>query len=247
MLLARRFLIEGMVEGKLRSVIVTGDIRAEDWWLASLRRHPVLGKYLAWDGALVASTSKDVKGKARATEQDAAPSRPRLDNIYLDTSCVLVDEELVPKVRRAKARLLSSRIDLVALAGRSHTLARPAHRRVPSLDQVLPQQLDVGLRGICCCLSGSVRPLTGPHRTGNAQGDPSSVRRASPWPLLSGTRQIIQLTSVSVPDPPRLVQAQHLFGQRPAALAVRLPSRLPRYSLHLKAAPLPRMRTTMEM
>ncbi|ORY88222.1 hypothetical protein BCR35DRAFT_301744 [Leucosporidium creatinivorum] len=88
------FLIEGVVNGVERAVIVTGDIRAEDWWIASLKRHPALSKYLAWDGPRVASSSKDVKGKGKARKQDSLPC---LDNIYLDTSCVLVDEELVSK------------------------------------------------------------------------------------------------------------------------------------------------------
>ncbi|ORY88214.1 hypothetical protein BCR35DRAFT_312978 [Leucosporidium creatinivorum] len=88
------FLIEGAVNGVERAVIVTGDIRAEDWWIASLKRHPALSKYLAWDGPRVASSSKDVKGKGKARMQDSLPC---LDNIYLDTSCVLVDEELVSK------------------------------------------------------------------------------------------------------------------------------------------------------
>ena len=87
-----------MVEGRHRAVIVTGDIRAEDWWLESLKRHPMLARYLAWNGAPVASTSKEVKGKGRAT--GPAEVDFRLDNIYLDTSCMLVDEELVPKVSR---------------------------------------------------------------------------------------------------------------------------------------------------
>lgn len=108
-----RFLIESVPTPsslKPRAVLITGDIRAEKWWVESLSHNPLLSKYIRIgipDLATSSSSKKvDLKGKGKAKVQDEQEERvglvdrwPRLDCIYLDTSAVLVDEELVGKVR----------------------------------------------------------------------------------------------------------------------------------------------------
>ncbi|GAA5898232.1 hypothetical protein JCM5296_001191 [Sporobolomyces johnsonii] len=85
------FLIEGIVDSTHRAVLITGDIRAEPWWTASLAHNPLLSKYVAWN-------PPSRKGKERATDSGLS-ARPAftLDCVYLDTSCVMLDEELVTK------------------------------------------------------------------------------------------------------------------------------------------------------
>ncbi|GAA5972955.1 hypothetical protein JCM11641_000337 [Rhodosporidiobolus odoratus] len=109
------FLIEGPSPsaGRLpRAILHTGDLRAEAWWLDSLRHNPLIQPFLApplpCPPPTMTTTTKG-KGKGRATdveserielERRGARGRARgkvLDCVYLDTSCVLVDEELVPK------------------------------------------------------------------------------------------------------------------------------------------------------
>ncbi|GAA5899885.1 uncharacterized protein JCM6883_006023 [Sporobolomyces salmoneus] len=84
------FLFEGVVEGTERSCLVTGDLRAESWYLTSLMHNPLLAAYTT---RLSSSTS--IKGKEKASER-YGPVKA-LDCIYLDTSNVLLDEELVTK------------------------------------------------------------------------------------------------------------------------------------------------------
>ncbi|BGP51194.1 hypothetical protein JCM10450v2_007123 [Rhodotorula kratochvilovae] len=85
------FLIEGTVSGTHRAVIVTGDVRIEPWWLDALKHNPLVAPYLPPGGA----------GERRA---------PRtLDCLYLDTSNVLLDEELV-----TKDDAIAATIDLMA-------------------------------------------------------------------------------------------------------------------------------------
>lgn len=102
-----RFLIEATLAttGRPGAILITGDIRAEDWWIAALKRNPVLGKYIA--PMEVKSMGKE-KGKGKATEAEVRAWEEegkggrdgvtRLECVYLDTSSVLVDEELVSKV-----------------------------------------------------------------------------------------------------------------------------------------------------
>ncbi|GAA5923368.1 hypothetical protein JCM1841_006501 [Sporobolomyces salmonicolor] len=85
------FLIEGVVECTHRAVLITGDIRAEPWWTASLAHNPLLSKYVVWN-------PPSDKGKERAVDAGLS-ARPAfaLDCVYLDTSGVMLDEELVTK------------------------------------------------------------------------------------------------------------------------------------------------------
>ncbi|GAA5962984.1 hypothetical protein JCM21900_004332 [Sporobolomyces salmonicolor] len=85
------FLIEGVVECTHRAVLITGDIRAEPWWTASLAHNPLLSKYVVWN-------PPSDKGKERAVDAGLS-ARPAfaLDCVYLDTSVVMLDEELVTK------------------------------------------------------------------------------------------------------------------------------------------------------
>ncbi|BGO95126.1 hypothetical protein NBRC10512_006410 [Rhodotorula toruloides] len=74
------FLIEGEVKGKFRSCLITGDIRIEPWWLEALKHNPIVAPYIP---------SHTKTGTARS---------PRtLDCIYLDTSSVLLTDELPTK------------------------------------------------------------------------------------------------------------------------------------------------------
>lgn len=74
------FLLEGIdPSGIFRAVIVTGDIRAESWWIESLRKIPALAKYMP-----------DPKGKGKG-------KAITLDCIYLDTSQAMAPHPRVSK------------------------------------------------------------------------------------------------------------------------------------------------------
>lgn len=82
------FLIEGRdVNGQRRAVLYTGDVRAEDWWVASLMRHPILLPYVYASGH--------------------RPLR-RLDAMYLDTTFASKDDpyRVFPSKAEGLAELL---------------------------------------------------------------------------------------------------------------------------------------------
>lgn len=151
-----RFLIEGLVRNVQRSVIVTGDIRAEPDWVDALQRNPLVAKYIRWPRELLmdeASVRRREKGKGK--EEDRWPT---LDCIYLDTSAVMLDEELMGKVCFVLFFFSAGQGGIYVLqllnvmdcgdgteGGRIGT--RWVHGGVPSRHQVLYQLLDVGLRG----------------------------------------------------------------------------------------------------
>ena len=91
--IVNRFLFEGVVDGTERSCLVTGDLRAEAWYIDALLHNPLLAPYTI-------RNSLSRRGQDR-TQDQLAPIKT-LDCIYLDTSNVLLDEELVPKVSSAK-------------------------------------------------------------------------------------------------------------------------------------------------
>ncbi|GEM10693.1 DNA cross-link repair 1C protein [Rhodotorula toruloides] len=74
------FLIEGVVDGKFRSCLITGDIRIEPWWLEALKHNPIVAPYIPCDTKT--GTSRTLK---------------TLDCVYLDTSSVLLTDELPTK------------------------------------------------------------------------------------------------------------------------------------------------------
>ncbi|GAA5826627.1 hypothetical protein JCM11251_002825 [Rhodosporidiobolus azoricus] len=102
------------------SILHTGDLRVESWWLTSLAKNPLVQPYLAPPPYPTSSASW--KGKARASDEDVEKwDRERdkegrwgggrsLDCIYLDTSSVLLDEELVEKVSSARITPASPRL-----------------------------------------------------------------------------------------------------------------------------------------
>jgi hypothetical protein len=95
----RRFLIEGVVDGTSRAVIVTGDLRAEPWWCEALSRNPIVSKYVRWSGQARPTIDLEGKGKMKEVKVERDDTQwPFLDNIYIDTSAVLLNEELVDKV-----------------------------------------------------------------------------------------------------------------------------------------------------
>ncbi|GAA5853553.1 hypothetical protein JCM9279_001312 [Rhodotorula babjevae] len=91
------FLIEGTVAGAHRAVLITGDVRIEPWWLDALRHNPLVEPYLPRPphSRTVQAHGEDVSGGKSA---EAHRGRTRaLDCLYLDTSNVLLDDELVTK------------------------------------------------------------------------------------------------------------------------------------------------------
>ncbi|SGY74718.1 BQ5605_C005g03378 [Microbotryum silenes-dioicae] len=76
------FLIEG-TDGV--SVLITGDIRAENWWIESLARNRYLSPYLAWSD-LPYSTSIDDDLNSTRRALASGSSRRLLKRTYLDTS-----------------------------------------------------------------------------------------------------------------------------------------------------------------
>ena len=61
-----------LVEGGGKAILYTGDIRSEQWWVDSLKRHPVLLPYLS---------------------SAYSSSKTRLDCIYIDTTFVVTGRE----------------------------------------------------------------------------------------------------------------------------------------------------------
>ncbi|KAL8280594.1 hypothetical protein RQP46_006917 [Phenoliferia psychrophenolica] len=88
------FLIESEVDDIPRAVLVTGDVRAEPHWVAALQQNPAVAKYIRWPHEVLPKLSLDRKGKGKERDEDRWPT---LDSIYLDTTAVLLNEELVPK------------------------------------------------------------------------------------------------------------------------------------------------------
>jgi len=74
------FLFEGTVNGTERSCLVTGDLRAEPWFIETLLHNPLLSPFI-------------VSTNNRRTRRPLK----ELDCIYLDTSNVLLNQELLTK------------------------------------------------------------------------------------------------------------------------------------------------------
>lgn len=77
--------IRFLIEGNRGAVLHTGDIRAEPWFLDSLRHNPFLQPYLSVPGA-TPGVYKTLKA------------------IYLDTACVMNIEDVPTKVCRFRSR-----------------------------------------------------------------------------------------------------------------------------------------------
>ncbi|KPV71502.1 uncharacterized protein RHOBADRAFT_56545 [Rhodotorula graminis WP1] len=108
------FLIEGVVAGTHRAVLITGDVRIEPWWLDALRHNPLVEPYLppphAQPGSRPRTVQAHVEGPSSGTSAKAHRGRARaLDCVYLDTSNVLLDEELV-----TKDQAVAAAVDLMA-------------------------------------------------------------------------------------------------------------------------------------
>lgn len=138
-----RFLIEGLVDGVQRAVLVTGDVRIEPWWLDALNHNPLVAPYLP----------SATGGEHRATKP--------LDCIYLDTSNVLLKEELLTKVRRAQV-CLAPRAMLTRLACTHSLRTRPLRLRSSSWRSTRPTRGSSSMRGLGVtrsCSRGFTRTL----------------------------------------------------------------------------------------
>ncbi|RPD62596.1 hypothetical protein L226DRAFT_551522 [Lentinus tigrinus ALCF2SS1-7] len=83
-----------LIEGAKGAVLHTGDLRAESWFLESLKHNPYIQQYLA--------TSQTIcPGSGYQTT-----TLPKLDAIYLDTACLLNNYD-VPSKDEAAAQLAS--------------------------------------------------------------------------------------------------------------------------------------------
>ncbi|KAI8978707.1 hypothetical protein BD414DRAFT_465748 [Trametes punicea] len=74
-----------LVEGSKGAVLHTGDLRAEPWFIESLRHNPFVQKYL------------DVPRAAASNLAIASIPTPKLEAIYLDTACLLNTYDIPPK------------------------------------------------------------------------------------------------------------------------------------------------------
>ncbi|GAA6009631.1 hypothetical protein JCM10207_004132 [Rhodosporidiobolus poonsookiae] len=93
------FLIAGVPSSSSApcAVLHTGDLRAEPWLLEALRKNPLVQPYLAPPPLPPSRNGKEREGEEGQGEKVQRRAGRTLDCIYLDTSSVLVDEELVPK------------------------------------------------------------------------------------------------------------------------------------------------------
>ncbi|KAH9891831.1 hypothetical protein C8Q73DRAFT_763234 [Cubamyces lactineus] len=88
-----------LVEGAKGAVLHTGDLRAEPWFIDSLRHNPFIQKYLDVSAA----------DPPPVRTQTPRPYRPKLEAIYLDTACLLNTYDVPTKVDAANgvARLMT--------------------------------------------------------------------------------------------------------------------------------------------
>lgn len=93
LMLCARFL----VEGDKGAVLHTGDLRAEPWFLNSLRHNPYIQRYLDTSSA---SPLSNHRNSSRSTVL------PKLEAIYLDTACLLNAYDVPNKVRRVPDRVV---------------------------------------------------------------------------------------------------------------------------------------------
>ncbi|GAA6060175.1 hypothetical protein JCM10212_005176 [Sporobolomyces blumeae] len=95
------FLFEGYVDASFRSILVTGDIRAEPWWIESLRHNPVLSNSVTFPTGAEVGTRSTRQAHTTGRPGSGSKRRPRpareLDCIYLDTSNVMLDKPLCTK------------------------------------------------------------------------------------------------------------------------------------------------------
>lgn len=80
-----------LVEGDKGAVLHTGDLRAEPWFLNSLRHNPYIQRYLDTSSASPISNHRD---------SSRSVVLPKLEAIYLDTACLLNTYDVPNKVRR---------------------------------------------------------------------------------------------------------------------------------------------------
>ncbi|KAF9234158.1 hypothetical protein BU15DRAFT_79341 [Melanogaster broomeanus] len=95
-----------LIEGPRGSVLHTGDLRAEPWFLASITRNPFLQPYLA-------DSADDLRvfvARREGTHAEAAGLIRTLDAIYLDTACLLS-----PVVVPGKEYAVQGLVELIAL------------------------------------------------------------------------------------------------------------------------------------
>lgn len=80
-----------LVEGAKGAVLHTGDLRAEPWFLESLKYNPFIQRYID-------APAQPLCGSTRGLPYHSYPI-PKLDTIYLDTACLLNTYNVPPKVR----------------------------------------------------------------------------------------------------------------------------------------------------
>ncbi|KIJ59654.1 hypothetical protein HYDPIDRAFT_140447 [Hydnomerulius pinastri MD-312] len=95
-----------LIEGSRGSVLHTGDLRAEPWFLSSITRNPFLQPYLA-------DSAEDLRvfvARREGTHAEATGLVRTLEAIYLDTACLLS-----PVVVPSKEHAVQGLVELVAL------------------------------------------------------------------------------------------------------------------------------------
>lgn len=127
--LASRYLVEG-AEG---AVLHTGDFRAEPWFLESLVKEPALQKYLAVPDSYPHTEGPSLE---RLTET--------LEAIYLDTACLLGNDEIPTKVDSSGV-CCSSTLTYVS-SGNCNVRIGSSDETVPVHYSLLHKFLDMGIR-----------------------------------------------------------------------------------------------------
>ncbi|KAF8838244.1 hypothetical protein BDN67DRAFT_104631 [Paxillus ammoniavirescens] len=95
-----------LIEGPRGSVLHTGDLRAEPWFLSSMTRNPFLQPYLA-------DSAEDLRvfvARREGTHAEAAGLVRTLEAMYLDTACLLS-----PVVVPSKGHAVQGLVELIAL------------------------------------------------------------------------------------------------------------------------------------
>ncbi|KIK82104.1 hypothetical protein PAXRUDRAFT_154539 [Paxillus rubicundulus Ve08.2h10] len=95
-----------LIEGPRGSVLHTGDLRAEPWFLSSMTRNPFLQPYLA-------DSADDLRvfvARREGTHAEATGLVKTLEALYLDTACLLS-----PVVVPSKGHAVQGLVELIAL------------------------------------------------------------------------------------------------------------------------------------
>jgi hypothetical protein len=183
-----------MVENRLRTVLVTGDIRIDADYLESLRRNPLLAPYVAYSPPFGASTSTSIV----ASRGSASSSKAGLGDIEHDNKN-RGDGNFDEDERPAKRKKVAS-----AAAAATTTTKRPTVA-VKTLDRIYLDTSQVQLDEKLVSKVGTPLSLCGFRRISEGVHEPQRVSLAA----------CVLSPKSRTPEPPSCASAQTSNEQTP--------------------------------